>query len=194
MTERKPPSFDCSRRDLVKGLAATSLLFIAKPAMALGSHSGSHPGMLPVRSLAFINLHTDEKLKVTYFENGSYVDGALEEVDYILRDFRNGEIKAIDRKLLDKLAVLHRVLDSREPFRVISGYRSPETNAMLRARSSGVAKKSQHLLGKAIDIRLGDRKLSEVRRAAMAIGGGGVGYYPVSNFVHIDTGPERHWG
>jgi uncharacterized protein YcbK (DUF882 family) len=188
--ERKPSSIQCSRRDILKGAAATSLFFIAKPALAL---EPVRP-VLPVRALSFINLHTDEKLKVTYFENGKYVKGALEEVNFILRDFRNDEVKDIDVELLDKLAVLHRRLRSNAPFEIISAYRSPETNAMLHARSNGVATKSQHLLGKAVDVRLSDRDLKELRSAALKLGDGGVGYYPKSGFVHLDTGRTRSWG
>lgn len=189
MTDAQKPFFDCSRRDLIKGAAATSLFFIAKPAFALAPK----PSILPVRSLAFLNTHTDEKLKITYFEDGQYVPGALSEIDHILRDFRTGDVERIDRALLDKLAVLHRMLGSSQPFQIISGYRSPKTNAMLNANSSGVAKKSQHTLGKAIDIRLGDRSIKDIRKAAMQLADGGVGYYPGSNFVHLDTGRTRHW-
>jgi uncharacterized protein YcbK (DUF882 family) len=178
-----------SRRDLVKGLAVAPLFYIAKPALAAESKS-----LHSVRSLSFLHLHTDEKLKVTYFENGKYVKGALDEINYILRDFRNDKTAPIDKALLDKLVVLRAKLRSNSPFEIISAYRSPETNAMLHARSGGVATKSQHLLGKAIDIRLADRDLREVQRAALSLGGGGVGYYARSGFVHLDTGPERSWG
>ena len=190
MTFKKPDAqVDTTRRSLIKGVAAAPLFFIAKPALALETRLYT-----PARSLSFVNLHTDEKLKVTYFEKGRYVPGALEEVNYILRDFRNDQVKDIDTELLDKLAVMHRKLRSNAPFEIISGYRSPQTNAMLHARSGGVASKSQHLLGKAIDIRLSDRDLKDVQRAALELGGGGVGFYPKSGFVHLDTGRERSWG
>ncbi len=189
MTSQKPnDSISSSRRSLIKGVAATSLFFIAKPAFSMESR------VLPVRSLSLVNLHTDEKVKVTYFEKGEYVHGALHEINYILRDFRNDQVKSIDPQLLDKLAILHKRLGSSSPFEIISGYRSPQTNSMLHARSNGVASKSQHLLGKAVDIRLRDRELHDIREAALSLGGGGVGYYPKSDFVHLDTGRERTWG
>jgi len=145
------------------------------------------------RLLAFDNLHTGEKLKTVYFENGRYVPGALSEIDYILRDFRSGDVKEIDPKLLDLLFSLKNKLGSSHPYEVISGYRSPQTNAMLHANSEGVAVHSMHLEGKAIDICMQGRSLSLIHRAALRLQGGGVGYYPRSGFVHVDTGRVRYW-
>jgi uncharacterized protein YcbK (DUF882 family) len=145
------------------------------------------------RRLAFYHTHTGEKLSTVYWEKGGYVRGALGEIDYILRDYVNGAERPIDRRLLDMLAELHRRLDSRAPFEIISGYRSPETNEKLRAHSDGVAKHSYHLNAMAIDIRLPDVPLRTLRQAAMDLGRGGVGIYPRSNFVHVDTGPVRYW-
>ncbi|MEA2779657.1 MAG: hypothetical protein QOK29_1201 [Rhodospirillaceae bacterium] len=145
------------------------------------------------RRLAFYHTHTGEKLSTVYWEKGGYVRGALGEIDYILRDYVNGAERPIDRRLLDMLAELHRRLASRAPFEIISGYRSPETNEKLRARSDGVAKHSYHLNAMAIDIRLPDVPLRTLRQAAMDLGRGGVGIYPRSNFVHVDTGPVRYW-
>ena len=147
----------------------------------------------PARFLAFDNLHTGEKIKVTYWEKGSYIKGALAEINYILRDHRNGEETKIDKALLDKLFVLHNKLGSQAAFQVISAYRSPASNAAMHANSSQVAKKSMHLQGKAIDIRLKDASLVNIRKAALAMRSGGVGYYPSSEFVHIDTGQVRQW-
>ena len=113
--------------------------------------------------------------------------------DRFLRDFRNGEIGAIDPRLLDLLHRLRATTDSRQPFAVISGYRSPATNAALRLRSIGVASTSLHMRGQAIDIRLADVPLATLRDAARALGAGGVGYYPGSDFVHVDTGRVRTW-
>jgi uncharacterized protein YcbK (DUF882 family) len=145
------------------------------------------------RSLKFYNLHTGESLKTTYWENGSYVPGELERVNYILRDFRANEVKAIDPALLDLLVRAQRRLGTSEPFQVISGYRSPLTNAMLHANGEGVAVHSLHIDGKAIDICVPGRSLAQVRGAALALQGGGVGYYPRTGFVHVDTGRVRWW-
>jgi uncharacterized protein YcbK (DUF882 family) len=138
---------------------------------------------LPERTLSFFNTHTAERLNIAYCCGGEYQPEALEQINFILRDFRANEIKPIDPKLLDLLYI-------------ISGYRSPATNAMLQARGgehSGVASSSMHLLGKAIDIRVPGVKLDHLRGAATSLKLGGVGYYPASNFVHVDTGRVRYW-
>ena len=142
------------------------------------------------RSLSFHNLHTGENLKSTYWENGEYISGELDRVNYILRDFRANEIKPIDTKLLDLLVQIQHRLGTSESFQVISGYRSPKTNAMLHANSEGVASHSMHIEGKAIDISVPGRTLEQLRGAALAQRVGGVGYYPKSDFVHVDTGRE----
>lgn len=145
------------------------------------------------RTLSFYNIHTGEYLRTAYWEQGGHSAAAMADIDYLLRDYRTGEIKPIAPDLLDLLYALNRMLRSNDPFHVVSGYRSPSTNAMLAARSGGVAKHSMHIEGKAIDIYLPDRALNELRRAALALGGGGVGYYPESRFVHLDVGPVRAW-
>ena len=145
------------------------------------------------RSLSFYNLHTGESLKTVYFQDGQYIPEALRDINYILRDFRRNEVKRIDPNLLDLLARLHERLYTTDSFDIISGYRSPKTNAMLHARSEGVAVRSLHLEGKAIDISVPSRSLKQVRRAAILLFGGGVGYYPRSGFVHVDTGRIRYW-
>lgn len=145
------------------------------------------------RSLTFNNLHTGERLTAEYFSAGTYVPDALRAIDHVLRDFRTGDIHTIDPALLDLLHRLGGVTGSRRPYEVISGYRSPATNRMLRARSEGVASGSLHMQGQAIDIRVGDVRLASLRDAALAVGRGGVGYYPASNFVHVDTGRPRRW-
>ncbi|HZT20594.1 MAG TPA: DUF882 domain-containing protein [Dongiaceae bacterium] len=145
------------------------------------------------RRLSFYHTHTGERLTATYWEKGGYVPDALAEIDYILRDFVNGERRIIDRRLLDLLTAIHRNLGSRAPFEIISAYRSPSTNEMLRAHGDGVAKNSYHLRAMAIDIRLADVPLHQLRAAAVELQRGGVGIYPASNFVHVDTGPVRYW-
>jgi uncharacterized protein YcbK (DUF882 family) len=118
---------------------------------------------------------------------------SLREINHLLRDHRTGDTVQMDRELLDLLYSLQHKVESKKEFQVISGYRSPKTNAMLRSKSSGVAKKSLHMQGKAIDIRLPGTSLKNLRKAAVALKSGGVGYYPNSNFVHVDTGRVRYW-
>jgi uncharacterized protein YcbK (DUF882 family) len=184
MDQRRNAASGCSRRFFLgAGLVVAGGLLSPAARAALAEP----------RRLSFYHTHTGETLSTTYWEGGSYVPGALGEIDYILRDFVNNSERPIDRRLLDVLAALHRRLDSRAPFEIISGYRSPATNAMLRAHSDGVAKNSFHMKAMAIDIRLSDVPLRDVRRAAMDLGRGGVGIYPVSDFVHVDTGPVRYW-
>lgn len=148
---------------------------------------------VPERKLAFYNTHTGEQLKAVYWADGAYQADGLAEIYRLLRDHRSGEVSPIDTKLLDLLHTLSASLDTEAQFQVISGYRSPTTNAKLAERSGGVAKHSLHMEGLAIDIRVPGRDLSDVRRAAIALGGGGVGYYPSSNFVHVDVGRVRTW-
>jgi len=145
------------------------------------------------RQLAFHNLHTGEKLTATYWAEGDYVAQELRSLNYLLRDHRNGEVHPIDKNLLDLLYVLQQTVDKAGAYHIISGYRSPATNAKLRKQSNGVAKKSLHMQGKAIDTRLPGVELKHLRKAALNLHLGGVGYYPKSNFVHIDTGRPRFW-
>jgi uncharacterized protein YcbK (DUF882 family) len=145
------------------------------------------------RSLSLYNLHTGESLRATYFADGVYQASELTAINQLLRDHRNGQVHEIDRPLLELLHRLNVKLGSRQAFHVISGYRSAATNAMLHEQSDGVAQHSLHLDGKAIDIRLPDRDLRQVHRAARAMKAGGVGYYERSNFVHLDVGRVRYW-
>lgn len=145
------------------------------------------------RDLHFYNPHTGEKVDVTYFTKGRYLTSAMKDINHIFRDHRTGAIKPIDTKLLDSLYVLSKQLEMKAPFHIISGYRTPQTNAMLRRESSHVAQKSYHIKGQAADIRVPGRSLSIVHRAAVGIKAGGVGYYPDDDFVHIDTGEIRYW-
>jgi uncharacterized protein YcbK (DUF882 family) len=148
------------------------------------------------RVLSFFNTHTSERLTTAYCCGGVYQPEALTRIDYILRDFRRNEIKPIDPRLLDLLHDLGGVLRASEPFHIISGYRSPATNQALRVRGgaqTGVAGSSLHMAGKAIDIRIPGVRLDRLRGAARSLGRGGVGYYPSSDFVHVDTGRVRYW-
>lgn len=178
-----------NRRQLLKfGTLAAGCALV--PGAALAALRVPYP---PERSLRFYNLHTGESLSTTYCENGRYVDGALQEINYLMRDFRANEIKPIDPRLLDLLYSLNRRLATPEPFHLISGYRSPATNAMLAAHGEGVARHSLHIEGKAADIRVPGRRLWEVWQASMGLLAGGVGFYPRSDFVHVDVGRVRFW-
>lgn len=147
------------------------------------------------RELSFYHTHTGKRLSVVYWRDGEYVESALEDVNDFLSDFRTGDRVDMDPQLLDLIYDVRASLGSDATFQVISAYRSPKTNEMLRSRraSSGVAKKSQHLLGKAIDVRLEGIQTANLRDAAIALQRGGVGYYEASDFVHMDTGRVRRW-
>ncbi|MDD5214508.1 MAG: YcbK family protein [Methylococcales bacterium] len=149
---------------------------------------------IPSKMIALQNPHTGDKLRLTYFERGLYIEDALEEIDYVLRDYHTGDIHPIDPSLLDQLYELKLRLGVSRPFNIISAYRSPETNANLRRHSDGVARNSLHMQGRAVDIRLDGMSARHIRDAALSMGRGGVGYYSASNFVHIDTGDVRTWG
>jgi uncharacterized protein YcbK (DUF882 family) len=160
----------------------------ALPRVALASFAQSP------REIAFHNLHTNETTKLVYWSRGAYVPESLERINHILRDHRVNEATTMDPALMDRLHELHARIGSRSAFQVISGYRSPQTNAALHSRSGGVASHSLHMEGKAIDIRLSDIPLEHLQKAALAMNDGGVGYYPKSDFVHLDTGRVRKWG
>lgn len=147
------------------------------------------------RVLRLHHLNTNEQLEVEYRVGDSYRRGALRQLDHLLRDFRNGEMTTMDPQLFDILFDMQQYLGRpRALFEVIGGYRSPSTNAAMRRTSGGVARQSLHTTGQAIDLRIADTATAAVRDAALALGRGGVGYYPRSNFVHIDTGTVRRWG
>ena len=145
------------------------------------------------REISFHHLHTAESLAIEYMQNGEYVPDALKAVDHVLRDHYNDMVHPIDPKLLDILYAVAAETATRSPFRVISGYRSPETNEKLRRRGGGVARNSMHLKGKAVDVRLDDVATTDIRDVGLALRRGGVGYYRKSDFVHLDTGRVRRW-
>lgn len=165
---------------------------LALPGLARASRGQPSAGF---RTLEFLHLHTGERLTVEYFSAGRYVPDALQAVNHLLRDFRTNDVAEMDPALLDLLHRLRETTGSRRPFEVISAYRSPRTNEMLQSRSarSGVATTSLHMRGQAIDIRLSDVALPQLRDAALSLQAGGVGYYARSNFVHVDTGRVRSW-
>ncbi|MEO8256484.1 MAG: DUF882 domain-containing protein [Acidobacteriota bacterium] len=173
-----------SRRGFVAACAAS---------VCLATPRWVHAGSLDARALRFAHTHTGERLSLEYFNEGTYRQDALVAINHFLRDFRTSEVHPIDPGLLDLLNGLTNLTGSRQPFQVISGYRSPATNDMLRRHSEGVAAGSLHMKGQAIDIRLADVPLAKLRQAALAVRRGGVGYYPASDFVHVDTGRVRTW-
>ena len=145
------------------------------------------------RFLSFFNTHTGETLNAVYFSAGNYLTEAIEAIQYILRDHRTDGIHSIDLSLLNLLFAVGLKLKNDQPFHIISGYRTPATNATLHKRNPKVASNSLHILGKAVDVRLPGCDLTTLRRAALDLQGGGVGYYPESDFVHLDVGPVRSW-
>lgn len=176
----------CTRRDFFRiGIGAVATL--ALPAAFARSHAA------PERSLSLYNTHTAESLTTTYWADGLYVPEGLQEINAVMRDHRSGDIRDMDTGLLDLLFVLKTELCSNDSFQIISGYRSPATNKLLRSKSSGVAKSSYHMQGKAADIRLSGCELKDLKRAAIALKAGGVGTYHASNFIHVDVGPVRSW-
>lgn len=179
-------SISLKRRDLLKGCLGLGVILAAPSVLA----SAISPAE---RSLALRNLHTGERTAVTYWADGDYVSDELLSINQVLRDHRSGEVYPIDASLLDQLYLLQHKMGTDRAFHVISGYRSPASNAKLSANSNGVAKRSLHMQGRAIDIRLPGVKLEHLRQAALDLKAGGVGYYPKSDFIHIDTGRVRFW-
>jgi len=173
------------RRGFFKSVLAGVLASVASPLRR--AHA------IDERRLDFQHTHTGKRLDVAYKRNGEYVPDALNKINAFLQDFRTGESAEIDPELLDLIYDLRQELGGEGTYEVISAYRSPKTNDMLRSRSSGVAKNSQHLLGKAIDVRLTGVELPKLRDTAIAMKRGGVGYYERSNFIHVDTGRVRRW-
>ena len=188
--DERLPSAMTRRRFLGIGATVATASILPAKAVATPSPRGA------VRTLSFFHTHTGERLRTPYCCGGEYDPAALDSINFLLRDFRTNEVKPIDVRLLDLLSELGATLETDQPFHVISGYRSPQTNGKLRARGgahSGVASGSLHMVGKAIDIRVPGVKLDALRRAALSLKLGGVGYYPDSNFVHVDTGRVRFW-
>ena len=196
-----------SRRKFLKKLAYGSVLAFSGCGVEttavrhVGRYGGDHAHTEPIhtlmrqgyKTLSFEHMHTGEKLKLTYFERGKYIKDALQEINYLLRDFRTDDIHPIDTALLDQLFDLNQILGVNKPFHIVSGYRSPYTNAQLRKHSHGVAEHSFHLQGRAIDISVEGISSRTIRNTALAMAQGGVGYYPRNNFVHLDSGRFRTW-
>ena len=175
-----------TRRDFLGCSAAAFASLMAPRVFARPQHQGE-------KILAFYNIHTGEKLKGTFWAEGQYLPDELAAINRVMRDHRSGELTHMDLQLLDMLYDLHITFGKPNYYEIISAYRSPASNQHLHKTSSGVARKSLHMRGKAIDMRLPGVELKHLRQAALKMQVGGVGYYPDSNFIHIDTGRPRFW-
>jgi uncharacterized protein YcbK (DUF882 family) len=173
---------------IIAAMIKTALTFVTLLACLSSFRAGAD-----VRSLKFFHTHTGKTLEIEYFSDGEYSTEAMQALNLFLADFRNHQTTEMDPALLDILYRIKQQTGSHGTFEVISAYRSPETNDMLRSRSNGVAKNSQHLHGRAIDVRLTDVDTKTLQQTALALKAGGVGYYRKSDFVHIDTGRVRRW-
>ena len=178
-----------SRRHFFKlGICAAGTGILAHPAI-----SAAHTLLSPDRTLHLYNYHTEETLRVIYWRKGEYLKESLEDINYIFRDHYTNKIKPIDKRLIELLHAISERLNTRKPIHILSGYRSPSTNSYLCKYYGGVSKRSLHLYGKAVDISLPGYRLSALRRIAVNLHGGGVGYYPKKNFIHVDIGRVRYW-
>ena len=175
-----------SRRDFLTSAAGVALTIAAPGAFALAAPARD-------RELSLYNTHTAEKSSVTFWSDGKYLDDGVDEISWVLRDHRADVMHRVDTKLLDLLYQLQEKVEHRGGFHVISGYRSPATNEMLSRKSTKVAKRSYHMLGQAIDVRIPNFDTRQLRKAAISLKGGGVGYYASSDFIHMDVGPVRKW-
>ena len=183
-------TIDITRRGILGIFAATTVAAapVASNAFGILRRAGDY------RRVSMYSPRTGESIDTVYWIDGKYIRDALNEINYFMRDWRSGQAIGIDPRTIDIAAASHRLLQTKEPYMMLSGYRSPKTNAMLRSRSSGVARNSLHMVGKAADLRLKSRSVSQMFKAASACNAGGVGKYSRSNFVHMDCGPVRHWG
>lgn len=170
------------------GILVGGAALAALPAPALAKGAGSY------RRVKLVSNRLGERVDTVYWIDGDYIPEALGEIDRLMRDWRLDQVKRVDRRVIDVMAAAHRKLDTPTPFEVISGYRSAQTNAMLRQSTRGVARNSYHIQAMAADLRLQGRSITQVARAAESLGAGGVGRYSRSAFVHVDSGPVRTWG
>ena len=188
MTDKLTSSI--SRRGLLRAFAATAV--VAAPTYS--NAAGFLRGGGDIRRLRMYSGRTGERLDTIYWIEGEYIGEAVREINLFMRDWRNGKAVQMDTRTMDIMAAAHNLMETSQPYMLLSGYRSPETNAMLRSQSSGVARNSLHMRGQAADLRMDGRSVSQVARAAAACNAGGVGRYSGSNFVHMDCGPVRVWG
>lgn len=179
------------RRNFLQQLGAVTAVGLT------GFSTSAHAGDLPLigedRSLHLYNIHTGESVKSTFWSQGQFVDSEIEMLDMLMRDFRANDVMAMDRQLFHDLYELQTRLSPNKAMNIISGYRSPKTNAKLRNGSNGVAKRSLHMQGRAIDVAIPNVSHKDLHKAALELKSGGVGYYPNSGFVHLDSGRVRRW-
>ena len=179
-----------TRRGLLGAFAAT----VVTAAPTYSNAAGFLRGGGDIRRIKMYSGRTGERIDMIYWIEGKYIKDAVREVNYFMRDWRTNDTYKMDLRTVDIMAAAHNLMDADEPYMLLSGYRSPKTNAMLRSRSRGVAKNSLHMRGQAADLRLNSRSVHQVAKAAAACRGGGVGRYSGSNFVHMDCGTVRTWG
>lgn len=179
-----------TRRGLLRAFAASTVVAAPTYANAFGFLKGAGD----IRRLKMYSGRTGERIDTIYWIEGEYIPEALNEINRFMRDWRTGGTINIDTRTVDIMAASHNMLDTEAPYLMLSGYRSPKTNSMLRSRSRGVARNSLHMKGQAADLRLQGRSVSQIARAAVSCSAGGVGKYSGSNFVHMDCGPVRVWG
>lgn len=180
-----------TRRGFIGAAFATTAVAAAP---TYGNAAGFLRGAGDIRRIRMYSGRTGERIDMIYWIEGDYIADAVKEVNFFMRDWRTNDAYNMDLRNVDIMAAAHNLLDVNEPYMLLSGYRSPKTNAMLRARSSGVAKNSLHMRGQAADLRLQSRSTTQMAKAAAACRGGGVGRYSGSNFVHMDCGTVRSWG
>ena len=179
-----------TRRGLMGIFAATMVAAAPTYSLAFGLLKGAGD----IRRVSMYSARTGESVDTIYWIEGEYIPEVLNEINHFMRDWRSGDTIKIDPRNMDIIAATHRLLDVNEPYMLLSGYRSPATNALLRSQSGGVARNSLHMKGQAADLRLQSRSVSQMARAAKACSAGGVGTYSRSDFVHMDCGPVRSWG
>ena len=179
-----------TRRGLLAAFAATAVVAAPTYSNAFGLLRGSGD----IRRIRMYSGRTGESIDTIYWIEGKYIPEVMKEINHFMRDWRSGSATKIDARTIDIMAAAHRLMDVSEPYMMLSGYRSPQTNAMLRSKSGGVAKNSLHMKGQAADLRLKSRSVGQMARAAASCASGGVGKYSRSNFVHMDCGPVRNWG
>lgn len=185
-----PTSVRLSRRGLLGAFAATAV--VATPFYA--NAAGFLRGAGDIRRIRMYSGRTGESMDTIYWIEGEYIGEAMKEITRFMRDWRTDDVRQIDNRTVDIMAAAHNLLEVKEPYMLLSGYRSPQTNALLRSRSRGVAKNSLHMKGQAADLRLKSRSVGQMAQAASACAAGGVGRYSSSNFVHMDCGVVRTWG
>ncbi len=183
-------STNTSRRGFLLGAFAATAVSAAP---TYSNAAGFLRGGGDIRRLRIFSGRTGERLDAIYWIDGEYIANSISEINLFMRDWRTGGSIQIDTRTIDIMAAAHRLMDTSQPYQLLSGYRSPQTNALLRSRSSGVAKRSLHMTGKAADLRLDGRSTLQMSRAAQSCRAGGVGRYSGSNFVHMDCGPVRSW-